>query len=136
MLIFPCIAVMRDPNLCPRTERSIAKYQRLQGAKQLSEEKRDFFCFQKLQPAGGKTGSHLSSTLKFYCSLLLNWMMIIQIRKDLNKHASFLQSILLLSSSKFTRERRSALFLPHILESQGFLVRETHTLQHPINHCE
>ena len=43
MLIFPCIAVMRDPNLCPRTERSIAKYQRLQGAKQLSEEKRDFF---------------------------------------------------------------------------------------------
>ena len=128
MLIFPCIAMMRDPNLCPRTERSIAKYQRLQGAKQLSKEKKGFFLLSETA-AGGKTGSHLSSTLKYYCSLLLNWMMILQISKD--KHAS----ILLLSSSKFTRERRSAPFLPHILESQGFLVRKTHTLQYPINRC-
>ena len=142
MLIFPCIAMMRDPNLCPRTEKVLLNISGCKEQNNSVRKKGIFFCFQKLQPAGGKTGSHLSSTLKYYCSLLLNWMMILQISKD--KHASilpstlpsFLPSIVLLSSSKFTRERRSALFLPHILESQGFLVRETHTLQYPINHCE
>ena len=129
MLIFPCIAMMRDPNLCPRTEKVLLNISGCKEQNNSVRKKGIFFCFQKLQPAGGKTGSHLSSTLKFYCSPLLNWMTIIQIRKDLDKHASFLQSILLLSSSKFTRERRSAPFLPHILESQGFLVRKTHTLQ-------
>ena len=121
---------MRDPNLCPRTEKVLLTISGCKEQNNSVRKKGIFFCFQKLQPAGGKTGSHLSSTLKYYCSLLLNWMMILQISKD--KHAS----ILLLSSSKFTRERRSAPFLPHILESQGFLVRETHTLQYPINHCE
>ena len=81
------------------------------SSKTTQRGKKRFFSLLWETTAGGKTGSHLSSTLKYYCSLLLNWMMILQISKD--KHAS----ILLLSSSKFTRERQSAPFLPHILES-------------------
>ena len=141
MLISPCIAVMRVQNLCPRIEKVLLN---ISGSKQQnnSERKKEIL-FSALRNC---------SWWKDWLSPVFNSEVLLQPTPQLDDdhtnqqrqtciqpsiHPPILpSSILLLSSSKFTRERRSAPFLPHILESQGFLVRKTHTLQYPINHCE
>ena len=132
MLIFPCIAMMRDPNLCPRTEKVLLNISGCKEQNNSVRKKRIFFLLSKTA----------ASWWKDWLSPVFNSEVLMQSTPQLDDDSPNQQRQTCIHPSSLlikVHQRETVCSLPsypHILESQGFLVRETHTLQYPINHCE